>query len=167
MAAGSCSALSMIALACGLDHATLAHDGDDVFDAVVLAAHEVDRTRGGKPCLPVDGLGARLVHGKGAGKHAGPRVGDAHELEQALHATILAVPAVQGAKDHVWLAFDDLLDHVHIAGVDLYDGKAHAAQGLCAGGTGPEGYLALAAAATLQQRDLGLGGNAGRCVDHC
>ncbi len=51
-----------------------------------------------------DALGARLVHRDRRGEHARMRVGNAHQLEQALDAAILAEAAVQHVEDDVGLA---------------------------------------------------------------
>ena len=48
-----------------------------------------------------DALRLLLVHGERRGEHAGMRVGDVEDLQQALDRAVLAEGAVQGVEDDV------------------------------------------------------------------
>ena len=54
-------------------------------------------------------LGLELVHRQRAREHAAARVGNAHQLEQALDAAVLAPPPVQREEDDVDVGGADLL----------------------------------------------------------
>lgn len=153
-------------LACGFDHAALAHLRNDIVDIVGLTAHQGHGLSRGQAGGSVDLLCAGLVHGQGARQNTGSGVRKPQELEEALHAAILTVATVKRAVNHVGLAVDDLLDHVIVCSIDLRNRETHALEALGTSGTRAQRDLALTALSALQKRDLKLCGVARSCCNH-
>jgi hypothetical protein len=89
-------------------------------------------------------LGAPLVHGDGRGHHAAAGVGNAHQLEGALHGAVLAAAAVQRDEGAVEALF---LEDVQIGSAGS---KAWAST--------PAACRAASTAPPRHQGDLALGG---------
>ena len=98
-------------------------------------------------------LGALLVHGERRGQHAGVRVGDAQQLEQALHAAVLAPAPVQGVEADLGLHLGELLGEI-AAGIDARHLVAGAFQRLGAGLARVEAHLALGRQPAHQHGDM-------------
>ncbi len=61
---------------------------------------------------PEHGLGALFMHGKGGSQHAGMGIGDAHSLEQALDAAVLAEAAMERVEAEIRLHFGQFLPDI-------------------------------------------------------
>ena len=60
-------------------------------------------TATGTPAAAITTLALSLLHGERRGEHAGMRVGDAQDLQQALDRAVLAEAAVQRVEGDVGL----------------------------------------------------------------
>ena len=95
------------------------------------------------------GVGHRLIHADGAGQNAAAHVGDAGQLQQALHRAILAPQAMEHRDDHIHMhffhmAFRGEQDHAMVGAVRA-DHAGHIA-----------GQLFPAAVGHLLRRGLGV-----------
>ena len=96
---------------------------------VALAHHHVRPDR--QPLGLEDDLHVLLVHADRAGQHAGPDVGDAGHLQQALDGAVLAERAVQHRQHHV-----DVAEQVRVSGRARVVAAEAARVGLAADGPG-------------------------------
>jgi hypothetical protein len=89
-------------------------------------------------------LGGRLVHGQGGGQQARVGVGNAHQLEDALDAAILAPAAVQRVEDGIGRRREGFDKGRHVvANVDFGHLVARLSQTLRAGVSGDQRNLSL------------------------
>ncbi len=108
---------------------------------------------------------ALLVHGERGGQHARVRVGHADQLQQTLHAAILAPAAVQGIEAHLGLHGAQLIGEI-AAHVDEGHLVAGLLQGRAARLARIEAHLALGGEAAHEHRDVVKPPRA-CCFTHC
>ena len=124
--------------------------------ARAASAREITRLSAtGTPAAASTGLGALLVHGERGGEHAGMGIGDAHGLEQALDAAILAVAAVQGVEADIGPELGEPRGHI-AADIEAAHAVALRFERVGAGRAGAERDLPLRRQAAHQHRDVNL-----------
>ncbi len=140
------------ALGVGLDHIGRGHHVVPRGREAVEEAAARHRDAGGGQHR----LGLGLVHRQRRGQHARVGIGDAQQLQHALHAAVLAPAAVQHVQRHVGLQPGQHLGHV-TAHVDRRHPASQPLQRRDAPLAGGQRHLPLGREAAVEDGDMGAG----------